>query len=38
MKLQAKAIIAFNIFIILVCLIMGFLGYKSASNSLDTAL
>ena len=38
MKLQAKAVIAFNVFIVLVCVIMGFLGYKSAANGLDTAL
>ena len=38
MKLQAKAVIAFNIFIVLVCIIMGFLGYNTASNSMDILL
>ena len=38
MKLQTKAVIAFNIFIVLVCIIMGILGYNTVSNSLDVAL
>ena len=38
MKLQAKTVIAFNFFIVLVCICMGFLGYRSAKNGLDTAL
>ena len=38
MKLQTKAVIAFNFFVVLICICMGFLGYKSAKNGLDTAL
>lgn len=38
MKLQAKAVIAFNFFVVLICICMGFLGYKSAKSGLDTAL
>lgn len=38
MKLQTKAIILLNIFIVVTCLCMGFLGYRSADNGFDEAL
>ena len=38
MKLQAKAVIAFNAFIILVCICMGVLGYISAEDGFNISL
>ena len=38
MKLQTKAVIAFNLGIILVCLCMGALGYTTAENGLEISL
>ena len=38
MKLQTKAVLAFNFFIIMVCVIMGVLGYISAAGGLEVAL
>ena len=38
MKLQTKAVIAFNFFIMLVCICMGILGYTTAENGLNISL
>ena len=38
MNLQTKAVISFNVFIILVCLCMGILGYRSADNGFGVSL
>ncbi|MBR5913937.1 MAG: methyl-accepting chemotaxis protein [Selenomonadaceae bacterium] len=38
MKLQTKAVVAFNFSIIAVCCIMGFLGYRSAADGLEIAM
>ncbi len=38
MKLQAKAVIGFNVCIILVCICMGALGYTTAENGLNVSL
>lgn len=38
MKLQAKAVISFNVFIVLVCVFMGLLGYTTAEDGLDISL
>ena len=38
MKLQAKAVIAFNFCIIFVCICMGALGYTTAENGLNVSL
>lgn len=38
MKLQTKAVIAFNCCIILVCICMGALGYVTAENGLEVSL
>ena len=38
MKLQTKSVVAFNVFIILVCIIMGILGYRSADNGFGVSL
>ncbi|MBQ7628710.1 MAG: methyl-accepting chemotaxis protein [Selenomonadaceae bacterium] len=38
MKLQAKAVIGFNIAIIFVCICMGALGYATAENGLEISL
>ena len=38
MNLQTKAVISFNVFIVLVCLCMGILGYRSADNGFGVSL
>ena len=38
MKLQTKIVLAFNFFIVAVCVIMGFLGYRSSVDGLETSL
>lgn len=38
MNLQTKAVISFNVFIVLVCLCMGILGYRSADNGFGESL
>ena len=38
MKLQTKSVVSFNVFIILVCIIMGILGYRSADNGFGVSL
>ena len=38
MKLQQKAILGFDLFIVMVCLCMGFLGYRSANNGFEVSL
>ena len=38
MNLQTKAVVTFNGFIILVCLCMGLLGYRSADNGFGVSL
>ena len=38
MSLQSKAVIAFNVFIVAVCIIMGVLGYISAEGGLEVSL
>ncbi|MBR1730099.1 MAG: cache domain-containing protein [Selenomonadaceae bacterium] len=38
MNLQTKAVVSFNVFIILVCIIMGVLGYRSADNGFGISL
>ncbi len=38
MKLQTKAVIAFNLFIVLVCVCMGGLGYISAEDGFNISL
>ena len=38
MKLQTKAVLGINIFIILVCLCMGILGYRSAAEGFAVSL
>ena len=35
MKLQTKAVILFNVFIIAVCVIVGFIGYRSSADGLE---
>jgi len=32
MKLQTKAVILFNVFIIAVCVIVGFIGYRNSAE------
>ena len=38
MKLQAKAVLSFNLCIVLVCICMGALGYATAENGLNISL
>ena len=38
MKLQTKAVLGINIFIILSCLCMGILGYRSAAEGFSKSL
>ena len=38
MNLQTKAVILFNVFIVLVCICMGILGYRSADNGFGVSL
>ena len=38
MKLQTKAIILLDIFIVAACICMGILGYRSANEGFDEAL
>lgn len=38
MNLQTKAVVSFNVFIVLVCICMGILGYRSADNGFGVSL
>ena len=38
MKLQSKAVLLFNTFIIAACIVVGFLGYRSSADGLEIAL
>ena len=38
MNLQTKAVVSFNVFIVLVCVCMGILGYRSADNGFGISL
>ena len=38
MKLQTKAVLAFNFFVVLICACMGVLGYRSADEGFGMSL